>query len=191
MGFPDSSVGKESTCNAGDPGSIPGLGRSVGEGIGYPLQYSWASLVTQVIKNPPAMWEAWVRSLGWEDSPEKGKATHSRILAWRIPIVYGVAESRTRLNNFHSFHENCFVSILHTSLTVALATISLCTLLCKVHSPLLLTVKCSHLILASYHHQHHHEAQTGAECSIISYCLQEKSFTELPTDAAAPLTGHF
>ena len=66
-GFPDSSVGKESTCNAGDPGSIPGLGRSVGEGIGYPLQYSWASLVTQVIKNPPAMWEAWVRSLGWED----------------------------------------------------------------------------------------------------------------------------
>ena len=103
MGFPDSSVGKESTCNAGDPGSIPGLGRSVGEGIGYPLQYSWASLVTQVIKNPPAMWEAWVRSLGWEDSPEKGKATHSRILAWRIPIVYGVAESRTRLSNFH-FH---------------------------------------------------------------------------------------
>ena len=57
LGFPDSSVGKESTCNAEDPGSIPGLGRSVGEGIGYPLQYSWASLVAQ---NPPATWEIWV-----------------------------------------------------------------------------------------------------------------------------------
>ena len=106
-------------------------------------------------------------------------------------IVHGVAKSQTRLNDFHSFHENCFVSILHTSLTVALATISLCSLLYKVHSPLLLTAKCSHLILASYHHQHHHEALTGAECSIISYCLQKKSFTELPNDAAAPLTGHF
>ena len=62
-----SSVGKESTCNAGDPGLIPGLGRSAGEGIGYPLQYSWASLVAQLVKNPPAMWETWVRSLGWEE----------------------------------------------------------------------------------------------------------------------------
>ena len=59
-GFPDRSVGKESTCNAGDPGSIPGSGRSPGEGIGYPLQYSWASLVVQVVKNPPAMRESWV-----------------------------------------------------------------------------------------------------------------------------------
>ena len=55
--FPDSSVGKKSACNAGDPGSIPGLGRSAGEGIGYPLQYSWASLVAQLVKNLPAMWE--------------------------------------------------------------------------------------------------------------------------------------
>ena len=85
LGFPDSSVGKESTCNAGDPGSIPGSGRSSGEGIGYPLQYSWASLVAQLVKNPPAVWETWVRSLGWEDPLEKGKATHSSILAWRIP----------------------------------------------------------------------------------------------------------
>ena len=60
LGFPDSSVGKESICNAGDPGSIPGSGRSAGEGIGYPLQYSWASLVDQLVKNPPAMWETWV-----------------------------------------------------------------------------------------------------------------------------------
>ena len=65
--FPDSSVGKESTCNARDPGSISGLGRSAGEGIGYSLQYSWASLVAQLVKNPPAIWETWVQSLGWED----------------------------------------------------------------------------------------------------------------------------
>ena len=84
-GFPDSSIGKESTCNAGDPSSIPGSGRSTGEGTGYPLQYSWASLVAQLVKNPPAMQETWVQFLGWEDPLEKGKATHSSILAWRIP----------------------------------------------------------------------------------------------------------
>ena len=65
--------------------SIPGSGRSPGKGIGYPLQYSWASLVAQMVKNPPAMQETKVRSLGWEDSLEKGVATHSSILAWRIP----------------------------------------------------------------------------------------------------------
>ena len=63
---------------------IPGLGRSTGEGIGYPLQYSWASLVAQLVKNPPAMWDTWVQSLGWDDPLEKGKATHSSILAWRM-----------------------------------------------------------------------------------------------------------
>ena len=66
-GLPDSSVGKESTCNAGDPGSIPESGRSTGEGIGYPLQHSWASVVAQLIKNSPAMQETPVRFLGWED----------------------------------------------------------------------------------------------------------------------------
>ena len=84
-GFPHSSVSKESACNAGDPGSIPGLGRYAGEGIGYPLQYSWSSLVTQLVKTPPAILETWIQSLGWEDPLEKGKATHSSILAWRIP----------------------------------------------------------------------------------------------------------
>ena len=83
-GFPDSSVGKESTCNAEDPGLIPGLGRSP-QGIGYPLQYSWASLVAQLVKNLSTMQETWVRFLGWEDLLEKGKATHCSILAWRIP----------------------------------------------------------------------------------------------------------
>ena len=64
---------------------ILGLGSSSGEGIGYPLQYSWVSLVTQLVKNPPAMQETCVRSLDWEDALEKGKATHSISLAWRIP----------------------------------------------------------------------------------------------------------
>ena len=84
-GFPDSSVGKGSACNAVDPGSIPGLGKSPGEGIGYLLQYSWAFLVAQLVKNLPAMLETWVQSLGWKDPLEKGKATHSSILACRIP----------------------------------------------------------------------------------------------------------
>ena len=103
MGFPGSSAGKESTCNAGDPSSIPGLGRSAGEGIGYPLQCSWASLVAQLVKNLPVMRETWVRSLGWEDSLEEGLATHSSILAWRIPwtdaMVHEVTKSRTRLSD--------------------------------------------------------------------------------------------
>ena len=73
----------------GNPGLIPGSGRSAGEGIGYhsriPLQYSWAFLVAQLVKNLPAMQETCVRSLGWEDPLENGKATHCNILAWRIP----------------------------------------------------------------------------------------------------------
>ena len=60
QGFPGSSAGKESACNAGDPSLIPRLGRSTGEGIGYPLQYSWASLVAQLVKNLPGMQETWV-----------------------------------------------------------------------------------------------------------------------------------
>ena len=78
-GFPDSSVGKESACIAGDASLIPGSGKSAGEGIGYPFQYSCDSLVAQLVKNPPAMSETWDRSL------EKGKATQSSILAWRVP----------------------------------------------------------------------------------------------------------
>ena len=86
-GFPDSSVGKESSCNAGDPSLISGSGRPTGEEIGNPLQCYWASLVAQLGKNPPAMQEAWVQSLGWGDTLEKAKTTHSSILAWRIPCT--------------------------------------------------------------------------------------------------------
>ena len=97
MGFPDISVGKESACNAGDHGLIPGLGRSPEEGIGYPLQYSSAFLVAQLVKNPSAMRETWVQSLSWEDPLEKGNATHSSILAWRIPWnVQSMGSQRVR-----------------------------------------------------------------------------------------------
>ena len=98
-GFPYSSVDKKSARNAGDPGSIPGMGRSSGEGIGYKPQYSWASLVAQLVKNPPAMRETWVQSLGWEDLLEKGKATHSSILVWKIPwTVQSMGSQRAGLD---------------------------------------------------------------------------------------------
>ena len=110
-GFPGSSAGKEYTCKAGDPGS-PGTGRSLWEGIGYLLQSSWAFLVAQSVKNPPAMMETWVWSLGREDPLDWEMATHSSILAWRIPVdraawwatVHGVAEWDTmeRLSTAHA-----------------------------------------------------------------------------------------
>ena len=83
-GLPWCSAGKESTCNAGDPDSIPGSGRSPGERIGYPLQYSWASLVAQTVKNPPAIKETWVQFLGWEDPLER---------AWQPTPVFLPGES--------------------------------------------------------------------------------------------------
>ena len=79
-GFPGGSAGNESTCNAGEPGLILGSGKSPGEGIGSPLQYSWASLVAQMVKNPPAMQETWVRSLGWEEPLEER--------AWQLTPVF-------------------------------------------------------------------------------------------------------
>ena len=107
--FPGSSSGKESTCNAGNPSIFPGSGRSAGEERGYPLQYSGASLVTQMIKNLPAMQETWILSLGWGDPLEKGTPTQSSILAWRIPWreepgslqSMGVSKSWLRLGDFH------------------------------------------------------------------------------------------
>ena len=101
-----------STCNTEDPCLIPVSRRSAGEGIGYPLQYSWASLVAQLVKNLPAMWETWVWSLGWEDPLEKGTATHSNILAWRIPwTVKSMVSQRVGHNwvtfTFTSFSAAC------------------------------------------------------------------------------------
>ena len=93
---------------------IPGLGRSAGEGKGYSLQYSWVSLVAQLVKNPPAMRETWVPSLGWEDPLEKGKATHSSVLAWRIPwtTVQRILKSPTRQSDFH-FHFTSNMVLTH------------------------------------------------------------------------------
>ena len=103
LGFSGSSAGKEYICNAGDPGSIPGLGRSPGEGIGYPVQYSWASLVTQVGKEPACDVEYLGSVPGLGRSPGGGHRNHSSILTWRIPIdrgawrteVHGVIKSQT------------------------------------------------------------------------------------------------
>ena len=86
LGLPGNSAGRESTYNVGDPGLIPGLGRSPGEGISYTLQYSWTLLVAQMVKNLPAMQETWAWSLGWEDPLEESMAAYFSILAWRIPM---------------------------------------------------------------------------------------------------------
>ena len=97
QGFPDSSVDIESTCNAGDSSSIPESGRPTGEGMGYPLQYSGASLVAQLVKNLTAMWETCVRSLGWEDSPGEGKGyplQYSSLENSMNCIAHGVTKSQ-------------------------------------------------------------------------------------------------
>ena len=107
--FPGSSVVKESACNAGDPGLIPGLGRSQGEGTGYPPQYSWASLVAQLVKNPPAVQETWIRSLGQEDSPGEWRGyplqysgqENSMDCMVTTPCDHEVTKSRTWLGDFH------------------------------------------------------------------------------------------
>ena len=109
-GLPDSSDGKESTCNAGDPGSLLGLGRPgdpgslpAGEGIGYPLQYSWVSLVAQLVKNPPTIWETWAQSLGREEFPGEGKGSPLHYLGLENAmdcIVHGVTESQSGLSKF-------------------------------------------------------------------------------------------
>ena len=103
MGFPSSSAGKESTCSERDPSWITGSRRSTGEGIGSPLQYSWASLVAQLVKNLPAMWETWVWSLHWEDPLEKGMAMHSSILAWTIPLTIQSMGSQWVRHNWVTF----------------------------------------------------------------------------------------
>ena len=102
MGFPDSSISKESTWNAGDPSSIPGSGRSAGERIGYLFQYPWASLVAQLVKNLPVMWETWVWSLKTKKKKKKIPAVKVTLGNWlacyrvgnRVGIFtwYGVKE---------------------------------------------------------------------------------------------------
>ena len=130
MGFPHSSVGKESACNAGDPNSIPGSGRSAREGIGNPLQYSWASLMTQLVKNLPAMRETWVRSLGLIPGLGRslGEGTSYPLqysgLEDSMDTVYGVAKSQTWLSDFHfHFHGDLHLNAFSHSLISFLLTI--------------------------------------------------------------------
>ena len=104
MGFLYSPVGRESVCNAGDHGSIPGPGRSAREGIVFPLQYSWSSLVAQLVRNTPAMGETWVWFLGCEDPLETGTTyplQYSGLENSMNSIVHRVAKSRTQLSDFH------------------------------------------------------------------------------------------
>ena len=129
--FTNSPAGKEPACNAGDPGLIPGSERSIAEGIDYPLQYSWASLVAHLAKNLPAMWVTWVWSLGWEDPLEKGKdypLQYSGLENSMDCIVHGVSKNRTRLSNGH-FHFHFHVSHTYRNL---------CCLLHEIHCLLIL-----------------------------------------------------
>ena len=108
--WPHSLVGIEFAYNAWGPGSIPGSGRSARVGRGYPLQYSWASLVAQLVKYPPAMWETWVRSLCWEDTRGKGKGFPTAVF-WP-GVCHGlyspwVTKSQAQLSNFHWPHRFC------------------------------------------------------------------------------------
>ena len=103
IGFPGRSAGKESACNAGDSGLIQRSGRSPGEGIGYLLLFSWASLVAQLVKNLPAMQETCVWSLDWEDPLGKGRATHSSILTWRIPWTVELMGSQRVRHDWATF----------------------------------------------------------------------------------------
>ena len=142
MGFPDSSVGKESACNAGDPSSIPGSGRYSGEGMDYPLQYSWVSLMAQGLNNLPTMWETWVWLLGWEDPLEKGKATHFSILARRIPWAVQSMGSQRVWHNWVTFtfpYWNDWVRIWiwfleHHFLCAAESGLALCTVTARMEN---------------------------------------------------------
>ena len=129
------SAGKESACNAGDPSSIPGVGRSPGEGIGYPLQYSWASLVAQLVKHPPTMLETWVWCLRWKGPLEKGMSTHSSTLAWRISWTFpwGHKESDTTEQLYSLIVSLTIISSINYILKTKQSKIHFCLLVCCVY----------------------------------------------------------
>ena len=115
MSYLYSSAGKESACKSGDPGLIPGSGRSPGEGMGYPLQCSWASLVAQLVRNLPAMLEIWVQSLGWEDPLEKRTSGLENSMDC---LVHGVTKNQTQLSDFHTPNKGLIPKI-YTQLSTA------------------------------------------------------------------------
>jgi len=124
-GFPRSSVGKEFAWNAGDPCLIPGSGRFAREGIGYPPQYSWASLLAHLVRNLPAMWETWVWSLGWENALEKGKVNHSSTWPGELYGLYSPwSHKESDMTEWLSFWlcKNCvnlnYVELVHSAFQV-------------------------------------------------------------------------
>ena len=132
-----SSAGREFTCNAGDPGLIPGSGRSSREGMGYPFQYSWASLVAQLVKNPPPMWDTWARSLGWKDPLEKGMATHSIFLPGEFHGLYS-SWGRKEFDTTEQLSLSC----IYTCMYVLYVCISCICVLCLYLGVLCLCISC-------------------------------------------------
>ena len=135
LGFPGSSAAEESACNAGDSSSIPGSWRLAGEGIGYPLQYSWASLLAQTVKNLPAMWETWVRkiwvpSLGWEDPLEEGMQPTPVFLSGESPWTEepgGQQSMGSQRVRYLAQHSTCTLRHKYTQVHVGMDTWTCCT----------------------------------------------------------------
>ena len=169
LGFLASSAGKESTCNAGDPGSIPVLGRSPGEAVGYPLHYSWAFWVAQMVKHPLAMQETWLWSLGWDNPLEESMATHSSILAWRISMdrgarwatVHWVTKSLMWLSTVYSIFVKCkkfMIAFIFTENIFERDTLTQSFLLNfnsrKLHNFIIFYIKCfSHVISFTFYYR--------------------------------------
>ena len=130
---PDCSVGKEPACNAGDPGLIPGLGRSTGEGIGYPLQYSWAFLMAQLIQNPPAMWETWVWSLGWEDPWRRERLPTPVFWSGEFMGSQRLRHDWVPFTSFH-MHKRVRVDVFEPTFSRALMHVCACPCTCVSHS---------------------------------------------------------
>ena len=177
---PGNSAGKESTCSAEDPSSIPRLERSPGEAIGYPLQYSWASLLAQMVKNLPTRWETWVRSLAWEDPWRRGMATHSSILAQRIPMdrgawqatVHGVAKSwteRVSTSAILNYSKSHVEATIIEQMVVVVAILLLIAIFFSINVKILPVLILSHLyiiIAKTYYSTYHVTAKSLTVCHI-------------------------
>ena len=177
---PGNSAGKESTCSAEDPSSIPRSERSPGEAIGYPLQYSWASLLAQMVKNLPTRWETWVRSLAWEDPWRRGMATHSSILAQRIPMdrgawqatVHGVAKSwteRVSTSAILNYSKSHVEATIIEQMVVVVAILLLIAIFFSINVKILPFLILSHLyiiIAKTYYSTYHVTAKSLTVCHI-------------------------
>ena len=177
---PGNSAGKESTCSAEDPSSIPRSERSPGEAIGYPLQYSWASLLAQMVKNLPTRWETWVRSLAGEDPWRRGMVTHSSILAQRIPMdrgawqatVHGVAKSwteRVSTSAILNYSKSHVEATIIEQMVVVVAILLLIAIFFSINVKILPFLILSHLyiiIAKTYYSTYHVTAKSLTVCHI-------------------------